>query len=301
MTTLTIFDSSPRGRMSLTRLLVLVYRRRRGEPQAGLGPAERSREHFDLLSPYQQRLRRRYRLIVVAGLLAVVFIATVLYSRGVFEDSNSSQVLSIAPSVQFEQMCAEVRKQHLNKLHVASFEVSDAMIPQIGDIESIETLILDRGVVTDESIKTIAKLPTLQHLRLRLSPIHDEGLRMLSQMESLWYLNLPHAQCTAEGVAALAGAPRLRQLRLGSPNLGNEVAREIATITSLRGIHLIGIAVTDEGLKTLAAMPHLESLYLDDSAVTEAGWEWLFREYPHLHVHINQAHHDRDPKSHRHH
>jgi hypothetical protein len=83
--------------------------------------------------------------------------------------------------------------------------------------------------------------------------------------------------------------------------LGNEVTREIATLPSLRVIHLIGVPVTDEGLKTLAEMPYLESLYLDDCAVTEAGWDWLFREHPHLHVHVNQAHHDRDPKRHEHH
>jgi hypothetical protein len=224
-----------------------------------------------------------------------------MWSRGGFKDPHDEQLLAIAPSVLFEQLCDEVKKSQSNRLHVTDFVVDDGLIPQIKELDSIETLILDKGVVTDESFKTIAGLPKLQHLRLRLSPINDKGLKLLSKTKSLWYLNLPHAQCTAEGVAALADLPRLRQLRLGSPNLGNEVTREIATLTSLRGVHLIGVAVTDEGLKTLAAMPHLESLYLDDSAVTEAGWEWLFREKAHLHVHIDQAHHDRDPKTHSHH
>ena len=78
------------------------------------------------------------------------------------------------------------------------------------------------------------------------------------------------------------------------------MANALTQIRSLRGIHLIGVPITDEGLKKIAAMPYLESLYLDDSAVTEAGWAWLFREHPHLHVHIDQYHHDRDPKAHDH-
>jgi hypothetical protein len=238
---------------------------------------------------------------VVAFLLTFVFVGTVMWSRGAFDDPHDAQVLAIAPSVLFEQLCEQVEKKQLAKLHVADFEVHDGLIPQIKKLDSIETLILDQGVVTDDAIETIAGLPKLQHLRLRHSPIKDRGLELLSKTESLWYLNLPHAECTSQGVAALAALPRLRQLRLGSPNLGNEVTREIATLRSLRGVHLIGVEVTDEGLKTLAAMPHLESLYLDDSAVTEAGWEWLFREYPHLHVHIDQVHHDRDPKGHKHH
>jgi hypothetical protein len=47
-------------------------------------------------------------------------------------------------------------------------------------------------------------------------------------------------------------------------------------------------------------MPNLQSLYLDDSLVTETGWEWLFEEVPNLHVHVNQQHHDRDPQAHQH-
>jgi hypothetical protein len=54
-------------------------------------------------------------------------------------------------------------------------------------------------------------------------------------------------------------------------------------------------------LKTLAAMKQLESLYLDDCAVTEAGWNWLFREHPDLHIHVDQNHLDRDPSAHKHH
>ncbi len=252
------------------------------------------------LSLHQQRRRRKIRHIVLALLLTASFVVTVMWSSGTFDETKSETVLSIAPSVLFEQQCDEIRKDGLNKLHVSEYEVDDAMIESIGDLETLETLILDRGVVTDTSMATIASLPKLQHLRLRLSPINDEGFKQLSKCESLWYVNLPHAACTAQGVAELAAIPKLRQLRLGSSRLGNEVTREIASIESLRGVHLIGVAVTDEGLKTLAAMPHLESLYMDDSAVTEAGWDWLFREHPHLHVHINQDHHDRDPKAHQH-
>ena len=124
------------------------------------------------------------------------------------------------------------------------------------------------------------------------------------------HLNLPHADCTSEGIAALAKLKRLRQLRIGSSRLGNEVSREIARIKSLRGIHLIGVGLTDDGLKVLTGiperpekelgLPNLESLYLDDSAVTSAGWEWLFKTHPQLHVHVDQQHHDRDPKAHAH-
>ena len=205
------------------------------------------------------------------------------------------------PSVRFEKLYRANLESGHPTLHVQGFPVDDSMISRVGELKSLETLIIDEGIVTDETIDLIAQLPKLRQLRLRLSPVSDAGFQELAKCESLWFLNLPHAECTSEGVASLKSLTSLRQLRLGSKNLDNQVANALTQIVSLRGIHLIGVPITDDGLKKIAAMPYLESLYLDDSAVTEAGWAWLFREHPHLHVHIDQYHHDRDPKAHNHH
>ncbi|WP_404309212.1 leucine-rich repeat domain-containing protein [Neorhodopirellula lusitana] len=172
--------------------------------------------------------------------------------------------------------------------------------PAWSDYPRIEAVLADQGVVTDEGLAVLAQLPDLEHLRLRLSPISDDGLKPLLNSDTLWLLNLPHSRLTKEGVESLAQLPKLRQLRLGSPHLGNDCSRRISKLTNLRGLHLIGVPVTDEGVKLICALPHLESLYLDDSAVTDAGWDWVFRNHPELHIHINQRHHDRDPKAHAH-
>ncbi|MDG2223444.1 MAG: hypothetical protein P8L85_18830 [Rubripirellula sp.] len=253
-------------------------------------------------SAFTLRRRRRYRLIAMASILAIAFIAIVYWSGAVSNlDRRNNEIPTIVSGVLFERACEQIRRDARTSLHIQNFPVTDDMIPNVKDLEQLSTLVFDKGAVTDKSMETIASLPFLQHLRLRLSPITDDGLRELSKSKSLWFLNLPHSEVTAAGVAELQRIPSLRQLRLGSPNLGNEVTREIAKFPAIRGIHLIGVPVTDEGLKTLAEMPYLESLYLDDSAVTQTGWDWLFREHPSLHVHVNQNHLDRDPKRHTHH
>ncbi|WDQ19322.1 adenylate cyclase [Rhodopirellula sp. P2] len=172
--------------------------------------------------------------------------------------------------------------------------------PLVTELPKLDTVLIDEGVITDEGLKTIAKLPELRHLRLRLSPITDEGLKPLLECETLWFLNLPHSRLTEKGIRSLAALPKLRQLRVGSTLLGNDLGRALLEVESLRGLHLIGVPLGDEGLKVIVELPHLESLYLDDSAVTESGWEWLFLNHPQLHVHINQRHHDRDPHHHKH-
>ncbi|MBB3204683.1 hypothetical protein FHS27_000447 [Rhodopirellula rubra] len=164
----------------------------------------------------------------------------------------------------------------------------------------LDTVLIDQGVVTDKGLDVISQLPDLEHLRLRLSPITDNGIASLAACNKLWLLNLPHCRVSTEGIRKLKKLPKLKQLRLGSPNLSNECCRAIAELTTLRGLHLIGVPVTDEGLKVLTTLPRLESLYLDDPAITDIGWMWLFRNHPQLHVHVNQKHHDHDPHAHVH-
>jgi len=259
-------------------------------------------EANDELSKWLTLSRRSRLLLLIAGpSLVLLTIVAALWFANPFGKIEIDEELSLSPGQRFAQEYELVRDQKLKTLHLSDCEVTDDRVTKIADLDWINTLILDQGIVTDKGLETIAKLPELQHLRLRLSPITDQGLKTISTCESLWYLNLPHADCTREGVAHLQALPQLRQLRLGSERLGNNVTQEIAKLKGLRGIHLIGVPVTDDGLETLAKMPYLESLYLDDSAVTEAAWERLFREHPNLHVHINQYHHDRDPKGHGHH
>ena len=246
----------------------------------------------------QKRVRRLCYAVIAVGLLTLL--VGLLWASTFFGEKEEEEVLEIAPTVLFETLCKDVVKTDSNKLHVTDFEVTDDMMKSIESMEQLDTVILDKGKVSDKALHTLIGLPNLQHLRLRLSPITDEGLQMLAQCETLWYINLPHAECSAKGIESLASLPKLRQLRIGGEGLGNEVALAVARIESLRGVHLIGVKVTDDGLRVLADMPNLESLYLDDSAVTEAGWSWLFKTHPELHVHVNQSHHDRDPHSHNH-
>ena len=249
----------------------------------------------------RERHRARRRWITATGALIVIGASLTLWVRGPGGTNTPQPSAPIDAAAAFAEQVEQIASQRRDTLRVTRYAVDDAMLEQLRGLDHLQTVILDRGVITDRGAEVLAELPKLRYLRLRHSPITDRGLRRLAQNDSLWYLNLPQSQCTAEGVAALAEIPKLRQLRIGSDRLGNEVSRAVASIDTLRGIHLIGVPVTDEGVKTIARLPHLESLYLDDSAVTDAGWQWVLENAPQLHVHIDQQHHDRDPQAHPHH
>ncbi|NND99007.1 MAG: hypothetical protein HKN47_16955, partial [Pirellulaceae bacterium] len=213
--------------------------------------------------------------------------------------------VEIHPSEAFQQAVDQVVDAKGDGLHIERFVVQDEMLDFLDRVPQLQTLLIDRGEISDVGVAKIAALPKLRHLRLRQSPLTDIGVSELAKCKTLWFLNLPQTDCTAEGIAMLAELPELQNLRLGSadPNsakLGNDVCDAIASIKTLRSVHLINVPVNDDGLRKLASLPELESLYLDNAAVTQSGWDWLFKEHPDLHIHVDQSHHDRDPSPHRH-
>jgi len=179
-------------------------------------------------------------------------------------------------------------------------DIDDERIETLASVERLRIIRIDGGRLTAVAGESLATMPHLEQLHLRNVVLDDGLLERLANSESLWLLNVVGSGFTAEGVASLARLPGLRQLRLGMAMGDDHVAAAISELVTLRSVHLIGLAITDQGLLSVAALPKLQSLYLDDSRVTDVGWEQLFERYPHLHVHIDQAHHDRDPGRHEH-
>ena len=163
-------------------------------------------------------------------------------------------------------------------------------------LEGLEELVLAEGGLDDARAERLATLPALRKLVARNSPLTDAGFAVLATCGSLQELNVPQAACTAEGVAALSALPNLRSLRIGGGQLqGAEVCRAVVALPKLKFLHLVEIVIGDDGLAVLEQRPDLWSLYLDGAGVSDEAWGRYFHACPHVHVHVDQMHHDRDP------
>jgi hypothetical protein len=176
--------------------------------------------------------------------------------------------------------------------------------PEFPDWESLRGLaglrevVVDRGA-DDRAAAILATLPDLERLVLRHSPLSDAGFVALAGCPRLRDLNVPQADCTAAGVRSLAALDTLRSLRLGGPRLaGAEVGAAVAELPRLRSLHLIDVPLGDRGLASLEKLGGLWNLYLDGAGVSDEAWVEYFRVRPDVHVHVDQAHHDRDPGRH---
>ncbi len=181
--------------------------------------------------------------------------------------------------------------------------ITDADLARIAELPGLRELLLEETQITDAGVLSLSGLPDLEHLRLRGARVDNAGLAHLCQFQKLRILNLPHEKFTDDALAELARLPKLIQLRFSSPNVTDAGMKHLAQLEQLRALHLISVPITDEGLGRLEVLKNLESLYLDnivdDINVTEAGLVKFLKAVP-LHIHIDQQHHDLDPRGHGH-
>lgn len=218
---------------------------------------------------------------------------------GTVEDRASATPREIdEPS--FEVQVAAVREGASRRIRT-SRPVEGSDWEMLRGLSGLSELILEGGVADDSAAQILATLPALERIVLRASPLTDEGFRHLARSGRLRDLNVPRSACTPEGVRALARVTTLRSLRLGGERLVEPgVCEALATLPGLRSLHLIDVPIGDGGLAVLGTLPKLVNLYLDGAGVSDEAWRGYFESHSDVHVHVDQAHHDRDPRAHPH-
>jgi hypothetical protein len=174
--------------------------------------------------------------------------------------------------------------------------ITQAELEQVGQRSGVRQLLLEAGLDDQASLQAFPAGLRLDHLRVRRSQMTDRELQWLAEHQpELQILNLPVGAFSEKGIQALARLSKLRQLRLGGTSLNDQAILAMQALHQLESLHLIAPTLTAKSLSHIAAMPSLQSFYLDDCPLPDDGWTELFSKRPTLHVHIDQAHHDRDP------
>jgi hypothetical protein len=206
------------------------------------------------------------------------------------------------PPAEFAQQVAAVQAGEQTGITLEQTPLLDEGVKSLQELKAITTLCIDHPAsrITADGITALAELPKLSHLRIRGSGIDDDAVAGIAQLKSLKILNLPRGEFTARGLEELTALPDLEMFRFSSPHISDADIPLLGKFPSLLRLHLIDVPITDAGLAELAKIERLQSLYIDGGNISDAAWEDLLRRRPRLHVHINQQHHDRDPKKHAH-
>jgi hypothetical protein len=220
--------------------------------------------------------------------------------------SGTHQRQSMHAEASLAMQIAAVRDGKSDQIQLEHTPLSDDDLQALADLDNLHTLLIDDpdSRITAAGLKHLAGLTNLEHLRLRGEGVDDAALAEIAGFTTLRVLNVPRGSFTDAGLGLLAQLPHLELLRFGKTAVTDAGLKQLGAFPALAQIHLIGVPITDAGLAELAAIEPLKSLYIDDIDLSDAAWDKLFQTRKQmgrpLHVHIDAAHHDRDPGKHSH-
>jgi Leucine-rich repeat (LRR) protein len=211
------------------------------------------------------------------------------------EPGSSSDHISEEPAAMdpWQEAIRSVAKKESRSI-IASQPIGGDQLNYLATASEAAELLLDHGIVDDAGLKIIVShLPNLEHLRIRLSPITDEGAEALKGLSQLRVLNLPQSRVGSKSIQAWSKLSNLEHVRLGGSQLDDAAVAALAGLPNLQSLHLIGPAITEAGLQSLSKATKLSSLYVDDCPLSDSAWQQLKNSRPDLHVHLDQNHRDR--------
>ncbi len=229
---------------------------------------------------------RRDPLRGVLAELAVVTIAALSLAWWSLPRTPAAAPAETVPSVLEPPRPGQV------ELNVAN----DEDLQRVARSSDLRELLIEQAEFSPAGLRALADCPELYHLRLRQFEVDDAAAEILSELSQLRFLNLPQANLSDQGLARIAALPNLELLRFGSRRITDDGLAGLQQATRLKFLHLIDVPLTDRGLAALEKLPKLESLYLDGAQVSDAAVLRLLETLPELHLHLDQQHHDRDPK-----
>jgi hypothetical protein len=203
-----------------------------------------------------------------------------------------------SPVESWSEQVRRVENEDEGEIYIENEPISDGQLRDAIHLSNLRSLRLHRGAITDEGLKTIANLPNLEELHLRESPITNAGAKTLTRFAALKIVNLPQSRIGDEGLKSLAQIVDLMMLRLGSDQgLSAAGLENLKKAKQLRFLHFINIPLQDDALVSLGEIETLESLYIDGASFSDEALSQLLKKRPGLHLHLDQRHHDSDPKA----
>ena len=209
---------------------------------------------------------------------------TLLQNR--FNDLNTRRLskmpqlrsLDLRGNMEAGDMTLEVvgKLPNLTALKHRSTAVTDAGLQGLAESKTLESLLMQDFVITNESGPQLAKLSKLSSLEVfRCQGFGTEGVVALAglPLTRLTLRDLPDVGDPS--LAVLAKLPRLKRLYLHElASLGDGGLRQLAAAKELEVLDIWSLPkMTDASVAVIAGLPNLKELSIRETGVTEASAE----------------------------
>ena len=159
--------------------------------------------------------------------------------------------------------------------------ITGEMVRHLSKLKGLQ-IILSGSKQTNEQLRQLKKVNTIDSLTLYDTGVTDEGLALLKGMNNLHVLDLSQTHITNSGLSQLKGLSNLTSLSISDTLITDKGLRQLRALPALRSLSLGNLwnpskgAFTDSGMQHLATMKQLEVLDLTGVPITDTGLKPLF-------------------------
>ena len=148
------------------------------------------------------------------------------------------------------------------------------------DSGGVTEVVLSRRVVTDESLKLVARFSELTDLSLEETAVGDSGVAEIAKLQHLEWLNLYRTRLGDEGLKSVGRILSLKHLPIGETKVTDVGLAHLIGLTKLEYLGLRGNAITDAGVEHLAKLKSLRKLLVAGTQLSSKGIEALRTALP---------------------
>ena len=178
----------------------------------------------------------------------------------------------------------QVRDGALTHLDLSRLGQVEDTLRQLAGLDQLRHLRLDASGIDDRHLPLLGACRGLESLSLINTDIRGPGLRSLSELANLRRLDLDFTAIDDDSLATLAALGNLQELSLASTRVEGAGLKHLLTLERLEFLVLDGTGVGDDDLSTLAGLTRLAHLHVDDTAVSPGGAERLKQAIPGLQI-----------------
>ncbi len=116
--------------------------------------------------------------------------------------------------------------------------LSGSLPPQLGDLISLQVLLLDRNSLSGDIPSELGNLSHLHSLSLSFNSLSGDIPSELGNLSNLWSLDLFHNSLSGGIPSILGNLNNLRQLDLGGNSLSGDIPSELGNLSNLESLAL---------------------------------------------------------------
>lgn len=178
--------------------------------------------------------------------------------------------LSDAGIQQLSQL-TKLRRLELGNTSSGSAQITDASARALSQMPVLRELIIPQTAMTEEGIRMLGNIRTLERLDLSLTEASDESLSSFAGLEKLRWLRLRSTSVQGPGLQYLARCKNLETLHLSELSPFNcDELKHLVGHTSLKELILSGTRLDARAISHLKGYSNLELLEMNECGVGEA-------------------------------